>query len=56
MCLEPSVVVLLHLIDVVRDMAFLNLDPTGKAQGAVGWMINGVFPDRFGQRDEQLIR
>ncbi|MGB8524041.1 MAG: hypothetical protein WCD43_13835 [Candidatus Acidiferrales bacterium] len=48
--------VLLHLIDVTRDMSFLNRNPAGEAQASVGWMIPGVFPDRFGQRDKQLIR
>src|ERR1700683_4780919 len=56
MCLQPRVVTLFHLLNVMRNVAFLDRIPAGKAQEPVGRMIHAVFPNRFGQRDEQLIR
>jgi hypothetical protein len=39
----------------MRDVALLDLNPAAKAQQSVGWVIHAMFPNRFGQRDEQLI-
>src|ERR1700735_410608 len=55
MRLQPCVVILFHLINVVRDVALLNLDPVGEVHAPLSWMIDGMFPNGFGQGDEQLI-
>ena len=34
---QPEIVIALHLFDVVRDVALLNLDPILEAQQSVAW-------------------
>src|SRR5271156_3858522 len=55
MRLEPCFVVLTHLVDVVGDVAFLQIHPAIEADSAVARVANGAVPNFLGQRDEQLI-
>src|ERR1700689_1112550 len=55
MRLEPCLIVLAHLVNVVRDVAFLQIHPTIKADDAVARMGDGVVPDFLGNRRQQLI-
>jgi hypothetical protein len=40
------------LLDVVRDMAFLDLNPIFKAKQAVIGVLDRIGPDMIGQRGQ----
>ena len=55
MRLEPCLVILTHLVDVVGDVAFLQIHPAIETDSAIARMANGAVPNFLGQGDEQLI-
>src|SRR5271168_1913192 len=52
---EPGLIILAHMLDVVRDVPFLQIHPTFENDGAIAWMRAGAVPNFLGQSDEQLI-
>lgn len=52
---EPIPVVLLNLVDMVRDVAFLSLDPFFEADFAFLAMLERVQPHRLGKRHDQAV-
>ena len=55
MRLDPSFVVLLHLFDVVRDVALLQLDPVLESESRFLRILNRMRPDRLGNGNEKLV-
>ena len=54
--LEPLIVVVLHLIEVTRNVPFLQLDPLHQARPPLERLLHLVVPNLLGQGEEQLVR
>ena len=54
--LEPLIVVVLHLIEVTRNVPFLQLDPLHQARPSLERLLHLVVPNLLGQGEEQLVR
>jgi len=52
---QPSPIVLFNLLDMMRNVAFLSLDPFFQADLALLRVLEGVQPDHLWQRDDQTV-